>query len=284
MASNLSSSVPFPPIPGSLFPEFGIDALRLRAYGTEAADLDVDFRDPDLPRLAVAILTACTRAEPEMPIAPDLFAHIEVGKRTEALLALAALSGKPLIDIHLRCANSACREPMEVELSMDELRELQRAAEQGGRPAAAIGGERILFRRPTGKDQAAWRRHRYPDEESAVRAVAETLVVEEFRLEFRRLAARDPAWADAVDRAMQEGDPLVDFRMRVICPVCGEQASYTVDLIDHVIERLRGIQQNLAGVVHRLASRYHWSEAEIFAVAPWRRERYLALIDREERR
>lgn len=284
MASTHSSSVPFPRIPESLCAEFGINALRLRAYGTEAADLDVDFSDPDLPRLEIAILAGCTRADPNMPIAPEFFPQLEVGKRTEGLLVLAALSGAPLVDIHLRCANPACKEPMEVEVSVDELRELQRTAEEAGRPAAAIGGERILFRRPTGADQAAWRRNRYSDEQSAACAMAESLVVEEFRLAYRRLAAREGRWADAVDRAMQEGDPLVDFRMRVSCPVCGEQESYRVDLIHHVIGRLRGIQQDLAVMLHRLASRYHWSEAEIFAVAPWRRERYLALIDREEYR
>jgi len=281
MVSNASSAAPFPRLPESLCPEFGIGALRLRAYGTEAADLDVDFSDPDLLRLEIAILTGCTRADPDMPIAPDFFRQIEVGKRIEALLVVTALSGGQRVDIHLRCANSACQEPMEVELSVDELQELQRTAEAEGRPAAAIGGERILFRRPTGTDQAAWRRNRYADEPSAARAMAESLVVEEFRLEFRRLAARDGVW-ETVDRAMREGDPLVDFSMRVNCPVCGGQESYRVDLANHVIiGRLRGIQQNLAEMVHRLASRYHWSEAEIFAVAPWRRERYLALIDRE---
>ena len=112
--------------------------------------------------------------------------------------------------------------------------------------------------------------------------MADTLVVEEFGLQFRRVAARDDAWADSLDRAMQEGDPLVDFRMQVNCPFCGGRESYQVDLIDHVLRRLRGIQGELVATVHRLASRYHWSEAEIFAVVPRRRERYLALIDREE--
>ena len=70
--------------------------------------------------------------------------------------------------------------------------------------------------------------------------------------------------------------------MQVTCPFCGTQAGYTVNLIETVIRRLRGIQQTLADMVHRLALRYHWSEAEIFAVAPWRRDKYLALIDRDD--
>ena len=284
MASTPARSVPFPALPEALCARFGIGALRLRAYGSDAADLDVDFGDPDLLGLEITILTTCTRADPEAPIPPEFFPCLEVSKRTEALLMLTALSSTPLVEIPLRCASAACREAMEVELSVEELRDLQRAAEEERRLAAAIGGERILFRRPTGLDQAAWRRTRYPDEASATRAIAESLVVEEFRATFRRLTAHDRAWAEGLNRVMQDSDPLVDFRMQVTCPFCGAQAGYTVNLVETVIRRLRGIQQHLAATVHRLALRYHWSEAEIFAVAPWRRERYLALLDREESR
>jgi len=282
MASVSARSGPFPALPDALRARFGITALRLRAYGTEAADLDVDFGDPDLLSLEMAILVGCTRAAPDAAIPPEFFPSLEVSKRTEALLMLAAVSGAPLIEIRLRCANAACHEAMEVEPSVEELREFQRAAEAEGRVAAAIGGERILFRRPTGLDQAAWRRRRYADQESAARAIAESLVVEEFRPAFRRLTADDRAWPDRLNRAMHDGDPLVDFRMLVTCPFCGTQAGYTVNLIETVLQRLREIQQTLAATVHRLALRYHWSEAEIFAVAPWRREKYLALIERDD--
>ena len=282
MASISARSVPFPALPDALRARFGIAALRLRAYGTEAADLDIDFGDPDLLSLELEILAGCTRAESDAPIPPEFFASLEVSKRTEALLMLAAVSGAPLIEIRLRCSRAACHEAMEVELSVEELRELQRAAEAEGRVATAIGGERILFRRPTGLDQTAWQRRLYADQESAARAIAESLVVEEFRLAFRRLTAYDRAWPDRLNRTMHDGDPLVDFRMQVTCPFCGTQAGYTVNLIETVIRRLRGIQQTLADMVHRLALRYHWSEAEIFAVAPWRRDKYLALIDRDD--
>jgi hypothetical protein len=41
---------------------------------------------------------------------------------------------------------------------------------------------------------------------------------------------------------------------------------------------LRRAQQALVGAVHRLASQYHWSERDIFAVPAWRRQHYLRLI------
>jgi len=36
--------------------------------------------------------------------------------------------------------------------------------------------------------------------------------------------------------------------------------------------------------VHRLASRYHWSEAELFSLPLPRRQAYLGLIDSEQER
>jgi len=71
---------------------------------------------------------------------------------------------------------------------------------------------------------------------------------------------------------MQEADPLVDFSMGVELSFCGSQDTYRIDLAGHVMKQLRAVQSDLATTVHTWASHYHWSETEIFAVAPWRRD------------
>jgi hypothetical protein len=45
---------------------------------------------------------------------------------------------------------------------------------------------------------------------------------------------------------------------------------------------LRRAQHGLIEDVHRLARTYHWTEDRVAALPPWRRARYLALIEREE--
>src|SRR5262245_2308196 len=129
MASSRSSGAPFPRVPEPLCREFGIGELWLRAYGIEAADLDIDFRAPDRLGLEIDVLGRCARTGDDRRIAPDFFRRIEVGKRVEALLVVTALSGSPPVEVRLSCARPGCREPMEVELSVSELRELQRASE-----------------------------------------------------------------------------------------------------------------------------------------------------------
>lgn len=47
---------------------------------------------------------------------------------------------------------------------------------------------------------------------------------------------------------------------------------------------MRQRRHRLLQDVHRLASRYHWSEAELFSLPLPRREAYLGLIDAEHER
>jgi hypothetical protein len=51
-----------------------------------------------------------------------------------------------------------------------------------------------------------------------------------------------------------------------------------IDLCEVALTTLRRLQRQLIVMVHRLASHYHWSEQEIFAVPHWRRKEYLELI------
>ena len=60
------------------------------------------------------------------------------------------------------------------------------------------------------------------------------------------------------------------------CPECGADNRVSID----PYFCLGRVSQDLFGDIHRLASHYHWSEAEILAMPRWRRQRYLALIDR----
>ena len=68
-----------------------------------------------------------------------------------------------------------------------------------------------------------------------------------------------------------------DFSCRVSCGECGELNEYDIDLTETALGMLNRAQKQLVITVHQLASHYHWSEAEIFAVPDWRRQQYLEL-------
>jgi hypothetical protein len=89
----------------------------------------------------------------------------------------------------------------------------------------------------------------------------------------------EPGDAAALAEAIAAHDPLVAFSVASTCPACGAEDELPVDLEGLALRQLAQRQQRLVVEVHRLASRYGWTEKQALAVPPQRRERYLALID-----
>ena len=80
----------------------------------------------------------------------------------------------------------------------------------------------------------------------------------------------------AIEAALESVAPEVATEVMAPCPACGANNRVSID----PYFCLSRVSQDLFSDVHRLASHYHWSEAEILAMPRWRRHRYLALIDR----
>ena len=81
---------------------------------------------------------------------------------------------------------------------------------------------------------------------------------------------------------MQDFDPLVNFSLQVRCPYCSNEDVYELDLEGLSLQKLYESRLTLLNAIHRLATQYHWSEQQIFAIPPWRRSHYLTLIGKEE--
>lgn len=229
--------------------------------------LDVDFGQP-APQLVTALLASSLpeHGEEEMWSLP-------VGARLEYLLALLAFDGERPLTTERTCANEACGEPIEIELTPAELVALER--ERGtNRVSVDADGLTLGVRRPTGLDQLAWQAAAFRDEAEARRALAADLQEPEARAEV------DDELVATLEGALTDADPLVCLELDAVCPYCGETRTYELDLLQLVLARFRERQQRLVDDVHCLASHYHWTEAEILAVPTERRERYLALIDR----
>lgn len=231
-----------------------------RPFGRAAADLTVDFAAPR-PHLATALLAAC--AVP--PATPAECWALAAGDRLAGLLAIAAATGGDPLEASPPCVGCGMR--MDVALPIADLLALHQPS------AAEVEVGTATFRRATGADQAAWWAAGYPDADAARRAMAATLLVQ-----------GGPVQVDLaqVDDALAEADPLVAFRAELTCPECGLEQSWPVDLQELAITVLRRGQHELIEQVHRLARAYHWTEEAVVALPPWRRARYLALIQREE--
>jgi hypothetical protein len=278
---------PFPPLPEAVNASRPIGNLVLRPFGLYERDLNVDFDRTPRPVLVTHLLDCCTTDAQQPVIDQSLLWNLPIGKRIECLLTLIQAGAASEIAVAFQCPNPTCEERSEIELSIAEIAAFQAEAYATDRIEVPVEQALLVLRRPTGSDQLAWLRRTFVDRESALRAMIGTLLLhdrDEGRVHgeiLRGDVLRDD-WVGRIEEAMDEHDPLVNFRITVRCPSCEADHSMPIDLEELSLRRLRQAQVRLLRSVHRLAAHYHWTEQQIFAVPYWRRAQYLRLIENEK--
>ena len=139
------ATAPYPPLPESLAGRSHADRLRLRRFGTQVEDLEVNFA-ANRPDLITDVLACCTLPHADR----DLLWNLPVGKRIECLLSLIALAGTTDMDADLRCSH--CGLSVEVSLTLDELLESGRVV-NCEEVQIRLTTKIRRFRHPTGHDQ-----------------------------------------------------------------------------------------------------------------------------------
>src|SRR5262245_31703658 len=262
-------------LPKAIQAAYAIERIGFRPFGIAESDLDVDFRQPSVPALVTDILECCATSGNGKSPERNLLWELQVGTRIECLLRIVSLSGAFEAAFIERGRNEECGEPLEFELSLNDL--LSLPDEPGDFVSVQCGDETLVLRKPTGADQRDWAARVFPNDLASIESMVQTLIVRDSeplpRLHYESLAL--------VDQAMQAADSLVDFNLELICPHCESSSEFEVDLQTLAIQRLGQCQRRLLTTVHLLARHYHWSEQQIFAVPPWRRDHYLKMLEAE---
>lgn len=272
-------AVPFPAVPRRLVEAYGLGDLSLRRFGTSPDDLEVDFEQASKPKLITDLLANCTCwPDGRSPLRGFLW-DLDVGKRIECLLLISGLEEEDhdRLTVPLRCNQDRCDELMEIGLSLSAILDSVHLQDEEAL-VAEHGGQRALLRRPTARDQLDWLRRSYPSETEAVDEMVSALIVEGPK------GAPSRGLVEEIQRTLEDSDPLVQFSVTVKGPNCHCEQIHRLDLAELALARMSLTQARLLEQVHRLAGAYHWSEAEIIAMPPWRRERYLALLERDGER
>ena len=262
-------SVPFPFAAGQFVREHGAGGWRLRRFGDAPDDLELNFGRPR-PALITDVILACICTAGDERPGRARIDEMSVSARIVCLLLLVRLDGVERLTVQRRCPVSACGNVFEIDLGIDEALSFAPEAENAT-SALEVCGETVEVRSATGSDELAWLRLGFTDAAAAREAILRSLVLSP------ALVLPD-AWLEAVEATLDEHDPLVSFRMDVVCPACGATGPQEVDLAGEALRLLRGTQARLLDSVHRLASRYGWSEQEVLALPRWRRDRYVALV------
>jgi hypothetical protein len=83
---------------------------------------------------------------------------------------------------------------------------------------------------------------------------------------------------EALAQRMADADPQADVRLALTCPLCDHAWMATFDITAHLWAEVDAWARRTLLEVHTLARAYGWCEAEILALSPQRRQRYLELI------
>jgi hypothetical protein len=256
-----------------------IEELYLRPFGYFIDDLGVDFNHEFRPYIATQILECCIRNRDGEKVNQNLFWDLTLDKRIECLITIATLENSSGLPISLRCLNETCQKMTELEISKDEITDLQLKADSF---MIRIGDENLEMRKPTGRDQIKWLETPLINKDTVIREMIRTLLQEDKENSSGTECGITDIAVKAIDELMDEFDPLINFNLTVRCPYCDKDSIYEIDLEEISLQRLHEAQKSLFLTVHRLASHYHWSEHAIFSIPHWRRIHYLSLIGKEE--
>lgn len=141
---------------------------------------------------------------------------------------------------------------------------------------AESGEVSLCFRLPTTEDLAL--AARAPSSAEARRGLLESCLLSAASPAgtLERGAVPADAWL-ALERAMEQADSLGEVSFELACPACGNGWKMPFDIGTFFWKEIAANARRLIGEVHELASRYGWSEAEILALSPRRRQLYLEM-------
>ena len=186
-----------------------------------------------------------------------------LGERDTALLALHCGNFGDDLQATGNCPD--CGEVVDLEIRIADLLD---GEEKTPTPEGhvTVNGREIRFRVPNSLDLAA---------------IAGSRDLESARFELIRRIVGDGApplseeEIEAIEAAIEAADPFAEILLRLDCPGCGSCWNESVDVTAFVWANLSARVERILWQVDRLASAYGWTEDEILALSPGRRNWYV---------
>jgi hypothetical protein len=203
---------------------------------------------------------------------PDDLARLPMGSRDCLLLGLRErLFGPHFLGL-IPCPE--CEETLEISFQTGDVL-LNPALEPKETHSLSVRGYDILFRPPTSLDLI---RSGGLDVESLKGNLIELCI--EVAHEGQALKP-DQIPGDILDmviKAMADCDPQADVQLELKCPFCGCEKLVIFDILHFLWTEIEAWAQRTLEEIHLLALAYGWSEADILAMSPLRRQAYLELV------
>jgi hypothetical protein len=211
-------------------------------------------------------------AFPETP--RDQLAALSIGHRDGHLMTLREWTFGDRIESVAHCP--CCGESLELNFSLDDIRV---PSPQESFPDWWIeqDGYRVRYRVPNSADLEI--AGACTDPSKAQEIILSRCLLESAGPNSAPLDAPLPETvARAVITAMAERDPQAEVQLALTCPSCHHAWSAGFDIGAFFWSEITTWARRLLWEVHRLARVYGWSESEILALSPLRRQSYLEMV------
>lgn len=205
---------------------------------------------------------------------PASSVDLSIGQRAGFALALREECFGATFPCAVTCPS--CAEELEIDLTVDDIR-VPAAMAAGATAVTRIdrGGIEVEFRPVTSRDLLAVR-----EEAGTVRRKLICRCVTRATKGGTTVAVDELSddVLDAVSSALAARDPQADVLLDLDCVTCGHEWQSPFDITDYLWNEVETCARRLVHEVHALAGAYGWSEDQVLAVAPDRRQCYLELV------
>ncbi len=216
------------------------------------------------PLVLLAAATNQSRAE---------LAQLPLGARNEQLLQLRARVFGNVLDALTDCP--ACGERLELPLRVADF--LSPPPPVNTARELRVNGFTLMYRLPDSNDLSAARQA--PNVVTARELLLQRVVVNVNSTHHAQDAiSLDANVMDALSAQLERDDPLAALRVQLKCPNCLREWDAPFDIEKFFWLELDAWAKRILSEVHALASAYGWSESEILALSPQRRQTYLEMI------
>lgn len=218
---------------------------------------------------AIALLEA---GYPDVP--RTTLAKLSIGERDSLLLALRdQVFGSRLTALAV-CPG--CGERLELGFETADVR-VDRKQDVDQLMNLRLEDYEITFRSPNSLDLAA-----LPEEgdiHSKKQALLHRIVSEaRYRGEETAPTQLPETVIAAIEERMAQADPQAEVQLNLSCAFCGHAWQALFDIVSFLWSELDAWAVRLLREVHSLARAYGWREADILAMSPGRRLRYLEML------
>jgi hypothetical protein len=220
-----------------------------------------------LERPLILLAAATNRARDEI-------AEWSIGARNAQLLALRARVFGDEMNAVAHCP--VCGERLEMNLRVSDFSAPPPDDSAPPTRALRVNGHTLIYRLPNTHDLLAAQAAR--DFETARETLLRRVVVSVSgapELDATQIAAHA---VDALSAQLERDDPLAALRVHLTCPNCQHEWETALEIAQFVWLELDAWAKRILREVHTLASAYGWSENEILALSPQRRQLYLEMI------